>query len=140
MSEHDSCYDVLFLLHYCNIPTSSYQNYYNSDCPVIKYSLFFCFLSLFKLILFILNVYKCYILQIFETENLTYAEALWDHVTMDPDELAFRAGDVIKVTDMLDKDWWWGILDDKEGWFPANFVRVRGTIVFWFFFFLYSSN
>lgn len=65
--------------------------------------------------------------EIFETENLTYAEALWDHVTMDPDELAFRAGDVIKVTDMLDKDWWWGILDDKEGWFPANFVRLRAN-------------
>lgn len=43
---------------------------------------------------------------------------------MDPDELAFRAGEVIKVTDMIDKDWWWGILEDKDGWFPANFVRV----------------
>ncbi|XP_052823048.1 uncharacterized protein LOC106874706 isoform X5 [Octopus bimaculoides] len=65
--------------------------------------------------------------EIFETENLTYAEALWDHVTMDPDELAFRAGEVIKVTDMIDKDWWWGILEDKDGWFPANFVRLRAN-------------
>lgn len=43
---------------------------------------------------------------------------------MDPEELGFRAGDVIEVTDMTDKDWWWGKLREKEGWFPATFVRV----------------
>ena len=52
------------------------------------------------------------------------AEALWDHVTLDPVELGFRAGDVIQVKDMLDKDWWWGRLDDREGWFPSAFVAV----------------
>ncbi|KAK3096013.1 hypothetical protein FSP39_021940 [Pinctada imbricata] len=60
-----------------------------------------------------------------EAESLTYAEALWDHITMDPEELGFRAGDVIEVADMTDKDWWWGAIDDKEGWFPATFVRLR---------------
>lgn len=39
-------------------------------------------------------------------------------------ELAFKAGDVIKVLDASNKDWWWGQIDDKEGWFPASFVRV----------------
>ncbi|XP_074658015.1 uncharacterized protein LOC141910991 [Tubulanus polymorphus] len=63
--------------------------------------------------------------EIFDEDQLTFAEALWDHVTMDPDELPFRAGDVIEVTDMLDKDWWWGCVDDFEGWFPAAFVRLR---------------
>uniref|UniRef100_A0A0B7A0K3 Rho guanine nucleotide exchange factor 4 n=1 Tax=Arion vulgaris TaxID=1028688 RepID=A0A0B7A0K3_9EUPU len=58
-------------------------------------------------------------------ENLTYAEALWDHVTMDPDELAFRAGDLISVMDATDKHWLFGRLDDSEGWFPAAFVRLR---------------
>ncbi len=43
---------------------------------------------------------------------------------MDQEELGFRAGDVIEVTDLADKDWWWGKLDDREGWFPATFVRV----------------
>ena len=43
---------------------------------------------------------------------------------MDPEELGFRAGDLIEVTDMTDKDWWWGQLEEKEGWFPAPFVRV----------------
>lgn len=52
------------------------------------------------------------------------AEAVWDHVTMADRELAFKAGDVIKVLDASNKDWWWGQIDDEEGWFPASFVRV----------------
>lgn len=39
-------------------------------------------------------------------------------------ELAFKAGDVIKVLDASNKDWWWGQIDQDEGWFPASFVRV----------------
>ncbi|CAK6972835.1 uncharacterized protein LOC128382472 isoform X1 [Scomber scombrus] len=54
-----------------------------------------------------------------------YAEALWDHVTMEEQELAFKAGDVIRVVEAPDKDWWWGRGADKEGWFPSSFVRVR---------------
>lgn len=64
--------------------------------------------------------------EIFE-EQPVYVEALWHHVTMDPEELGFRAGDVIQVTDMADKDWWWGNLDKREGWFPASFVRLRAN-------------
>lgn len=60
-----------------------------------------------------------------DEDNLTYAEALWDHITMDPEELGFRAQDVIEVLDMDDKDWWFGVIDDREGWFPATFVRIR---------------
>ncbi len=41
------------------------------------------------------------------------------------DELGFRAGDVITVKDASDKDWWWGALGRRSGWFPATFVRVR---------------
>ncbi|CAH1781209.1 unnamed protein product [Owenia fusiformis] len=63
--------------------------------------------------------------QKFDVDTLNYAEALWDHVTMDTEELCFRAGDVITVTDMSDKDWWWGGIEDREGWFPAAFVRIR---------------
>nr|XP_039259887.1 uncharacterized protein LOC120336303 [Styela clava] len=54
----------------------------------------------------------------------SYAEALWDHVTMDEEELSFRVGDVILVKSMEDPVWWWGELDDAEGWLPASFVRV----------------
>nr|XP_037285480.1 mucin-5AC-like [Rhipicephalus microplus] len=58
-------------------------------------------------------------------EGVTYVEALWDHVTLDSEELAFQAGEVIEVTDMSDKDWWWGSVDQRHGWFPAAFVRLR---------------
>ncbi|KAL4635903.1 hypothetical protein GN956_G13623 [Arapaima gigas] len=53
------------------------------------------------------------------------AEALWDHVTMDDQELGFKAGDVIEVVDATNKEWWWGRILDSEGWFPASFVRLR---------------
>ena len=43
---------------------------------------------------------------------------------MDPEELGFRAGDLINVFDMSDKDWWFGEIEDRDGWFPAAFVRV----------------
>ncbi|XP_076356272.1 uncharacterized protein LOC143249760 isoform X2 [Tachypleus tridentatus] len=57
--------------------------------------------------------------------TITYAEALWDHVTMDPEELGFQAGEVIEVSDSMDKDWWWGSIGTRSGWFPATFVRLR---------------
>uniref|UniRef100_A0A3Q3W6Y2 Uncharacterized protein n=1 Tax=Mola mola TaxID=94237 RepID=A0A3Q3W6Y2_MOLML len=55
--------------------------------------------------------------------SVVYAEALWDHVTMDDQELGFKAGDVIEVVDATNKEWWWGRITDSEGWFPASFVR-----------------
>ncbi|KAF7213570.1 rho guanine nucleotide exchange factor 4 isoform X2 [Nothobranchius furzeri] len=57
--------------------------------------------------------------------SVVYAEALWDHVTMDAQELGFKAGDVIKVIDATNKEWWWGCIMDSEGWFPASFIRLR---------------
>ncbi|XP_072263856.1 rho guanine nucleotide exchange factor 4 isoform X2 [Pyxicephalus adspersus] len=57
--------------------------------------------------------------------SVVYAEALWDHVTMDDQELGFKAGSVIEVMDATNKEWWWGRILDSEGWFPANFVRLR---------------
>ncbi|XP_072234225.1 uncharacterized protein arhgef4 isoform X2 [Leuresthes tenuis] len=57
--------------------------------------------------------------------SVVYAEALWDHVTMDIQELGFKAGDVIEVVDATNKEWWWGRIMDSEGWFPASFVRLR---------------
>ncbi|XP_074549470.1 spermatogenesis-associated protein 13 isoform X1 [Halichoeres trimaculatus] len=57
--------------------------------------------------------------------HTVYAEALWDHVTMEEQELAFKAGDVIRVLDASHNDWWWGRVADREAWFPSSFVRVR---------------
>lgn len=63
--------------------------------------------------------------QLISDGSVVYAEALWDHVTMDDQELGFKAGDVIEVMDATNKEWWWGRILDSEGWFPASFVRVR---------------
>ncbi|XP_013376508.1 PREDICTED: rho guanine nucleotide exchange factor 4 isoform X2 [Chinchilla lanigera] len=57
--------------------------------------------------------------------SVVCAEALWDHVTMDDQELGFKAGDVIEVMDATNREWWWGRVADVEGWFPASFVRLR---------------
>ncbi|KAF6389659.1 Cdc42 guanine nucleotide exchange factor 9 [Rhinolophus ferrumequinum] len=62
--------------------------------------------------------------QLITGDSIVSAEAVWDHVTMANRELAFKAGDVIKVLDASNKDWWWGQIDDEEGWFPASFVRL----------------
>ncbi|XP_073344420.1 rho guanine nucleotide exchange factor 4-like isoform X2 [Pagrus major] len=63
--------------------------------------------------------------QLISDGSVVYAEALWDHVTMDDQELGFKAGDVIEVVDATNKEWWWGRIMDSEGWFPASFVRLR---------------
>ncbi|XP_069559757.1 myosin-M heavy chain isoform X2 [Brachyistius frenatus] len=57
--------------------------------------------------------------------HTVFAESLWDHVTMEEQELAFKAGDVIRVLDASHNDWWWGRGADREAWFPSSFVRVR---------------
>lgn len=53
-----------------------------------------------------------------------FADALWDHVTTDPEELSFVVGDTIEVTDMDDTEWWGGTANGCTGWFPASYVRV----------------
>ncbi|XP_011308183.1 uncharacterized protein RhoGEF3 isoform X2 [Fopius arisanus] len=63
--------------------------------------------------------------QAMDEELAILAEAVWDHVAIEPEELAFRAGDLIDVLDTLDKDWWWGSCRGEHGWFPAAFVRLR---------------
>ncbi|XP_055926414.1 spermatogenesis-associated protein 13-like isoform X5 [Argiope bruennichi] len=57
-------------------------------------------------------------------DGTMYAEALWDHETLDSEELPFQAGDIIEVTDTSDQDWWWGTKDGQGGWFPSAFVRL----------------
>ncbi|KAK0182228.1 hypothetical protein PV327_000389 [Microctonus hyperodae] len=63
--------------------------------------------------------------QAMDEEIAILAEAVWDHVAIEPEELAFRAGELIDVLDTLDKDWWWGSCRGEHGWFPAAFVRLR---------------
>ncbi|XP_063991729.1 rho guanine nucleotide exchange factor 7 isoform X2 [Diachasmimorpha longicaudata] len=39
------------------------------------------------------------------------------------DELCFRKGDVITITQTDDGGWWEGTLNDKTAWFPSNYVK-----------------
>ncbi|XP_049821611.1 uncharacterized protein LOC109604696 isoform X2 [Aethina tumida] len=60
-----------------------------------------------------------------DEEMVILAEAVFDHVAIEAEELAFRAGDVIEVLETANRDWWWGSTKGKSGWFPAQFVRLR---------------
>lgn len=55
------------------------------------------------------------------------ARAIADYSSEDPDDLTFRAGQVIEVTDPGEgpESWWEGRLDGREGCFPGTFVMVR---------------
>eukprot|EP00092_Neocalanus_flemingeri_P002012 GFUD01002145.1.p1 GENE.GFUD01002145.1~~GFUD01002145.1.p1 ORF type:complete len:1062 (+),score=232.76 GFUD01002145.1:94-3279(+) len=39
------------------------------------------------------------------------------------DELKFKKGDIITITQKEDGGWWEGTLDGKTGWFPSNYVE-----------------
>lgn len=79
--------------------------------------------------------YSCYRVRLLSTclhlftqgineEIVIYAEAVWDHVAIESEELPFSAGDVIEVYNVLDREWWWGMCNGRSGWFPSDFVRV----------------
>lgn len=39
------------------------------------------------------------------------------------DELRFKKGDIITVTQREDGGWWEGTLGEVTGWFPSNYVK-----------------
>ncbi|XP_043284271.1 rho guanine nucleotide exchange factor 7 isoform X2 [Venturia canescens] len=49
--------------------------------------------------------------------------ALFSFKGKNNDELCFRKGDVITVTQMVEGGWWEGTLNDKTAWFPSNYVK-----------------
>lgn len=49
-------------------------------------------------------------------------QALYSFKGSNNDELCFKKGDVITVT-QKDDGWWEGTLDEKTGWFPSNYVK-----------------
>lgn len=57
------------------------------------------------------------------------AEALYDYQAQRDDELSFKPGDIIIVTDRSDGEWWKGrLLNDKsttDALFPGNYVQLR---------------
>eukprot|EP01119_Soliformovum_irregulare_P012192 TRINITY_DN3150_c6_g1_i2.p2 TRINITY_DN3150_c6_g1~~TRINITY_DN3150_c6_g1_i2.p2 ORF type:complete len:666 (+),score=310.39 TRINITY_DN3150_c6_g1_i2:2406-4403(+) len=51
-------------------------------------------------------------------------EALYDFVHIKADQLDFKKGDIITVTDMRKAGWWKGILNGKSGKFPSNYCKI----------------
>jgi growth factor receptor-binding protein 2 len=56
-------------------------------------------------------------------------EALYDFHAQDSDELSFRKGDIILITDDSDDHWWDGEINDnrgkREGKIPAIYVTRK---------------
>lgn len=50
-----------------------------------------------------------------DEDVVVLAEAVFDHVAIEADELPFRAGDVIEVEDTTDREWWWGSNNGRWG-------------------------
>ncbi|XP_060821928.1 rho guanine nucleotide exchange factor 7 [Bombus pascuorum] len=52
-----------------------------------------------------------------------FVTALFSFKGKNNDELCFKKGDVITITQIDDGGWWEGTLHDKTGWFPSNYVK-----------------
>ncbi|KAG2074180.1 SH3-domain-containing protein [Suillus decipiens] len=52
------------------------------------------------------------------------ARAIWDWESEDPNDLSFRAGDIIEIVKETNADWWTGrSKTGKQGLFPATYVE-----------------
>lgn len=53
-----------------------------------------------------------------------FVKALYSYTAPDDSSLSFQQGDVIEVLTQLESGWWDGLLGDRRGWFPSNFVQI----------------
>ncbi|CAL8072571.1 unnamed protein product [Calicophoron daubneyi] len=55
-------------------------------------------------------------------QKIVFVQALYDYTRKHTDELSFKRGDVLAVSQQLDGGWWEGSLNGVVGWFPSNYV------------------
>jgi len=51
------------------------------------------------------------------------AKALFDYEAANETELAFKAGDILTVTEQDQSGWWYAELNGKQGFVPNNYVE-----------------
>ncbi|KFM10231.1 SH3 domain-containing protein 19 [Aptenodytes forsteri] len=56
--------------------------------------------------------------------SVEWCEALHDFTAETKDDLSFKKGDYIQILEQVDSEWYRGRLNEKEGIFPAVFVRT----------------
>ena len=71
-------------------------------------------------------LYFTYLLLLEETKKpvVEYGTARYDFTASASDELSFKKGDRIEVTEIVSDDWLRGRLGDHEGMFPQAFVQL----------------
>lgn len=55
--------------------------------------------------------------------DLFIVQAIYNFKGSNNDELCFKKGEKITVTQREDGGWWEGTLGNKTGWFPSNYVK-----------------
>lgn len=57
-------------------------------------------------------------------------KAIYSFKGKNNDELCFKKGDIITVTQRVEGGWWEGTLGETTGWFPSNYVtEYKGTFI-----------
>ncbi|KAJ1549294.1 Rho GTPase-activating protein 27 [Cladochytrium tenue] len=56
--------------------------------------------------------------------TVRFARARWDYSAIEDNEISFKAGDRIAITDLCNEDWYEGKVGGKVGFFPANRVEL----------------
>lgn len=60
------------------------------------------------------------------TPSGLFVRALYDYTppAEDQSSLSFRRGDVIQIITQTESGWWDGVINNRRGWIPSNYVEI----------------